>query len=79
MPLLPGDPLCTTGLASEIKAALVANCPSAVDNGDLNGLAYAIASTVVAHIKANAVVMPTALVAPPGAAGGPVTGVGSVQ
>ena len=79
MPLIPGDPLCVTGLASEIKTALIVNCPSAVDNADLNGLAYTIASAVVAHIKANAVVMPTALVAPPGAAGGPVTGVGSVQ
>ena len=77
MPLLPGDPLCTTGLASEIKTALVANCPSAVDNSDLKGLSFAIASAVVAHIKANAAVIPTALVAPP--TGGPVTGVGKVE
>jgi len=40
-------------------------------------LATAIATAVVSHITANAVVNPTLLVAPPG--GGPVTGTGGIS
>lgn len=76
MALNAGDPACTIGLASEVKAAILANCGTAIDGAELNGLSYAIASAVVSHITSNAVVLPTLLVAPSG--GGPVTGTGQV-
>ncbi len=78
MALTPGDSACLTGLASEIKTAILANCSTAQPGAELNGLAFAIASAVVAHIIANATVVPSLLVAPPGAVGGPVTGTGTI-
>jgi len=50
----------------------------AVDGPDLTSFCDAIADAVVTHITGSAVVMPTALLAPPGTAGGPVTGTGTI-
>jgi hypothetical protein len=59
-------------MANVIKTALNASAPiSSVD-----AFALALATALVPYIQANAVVNPTALVAPPG--GGPVTGTGTV-
>lgn len=67
-----------TVLQDSLRAALLsANC-GAVDGAALTAMCNAIATTVVSHITANAVVTPTALLAPPGTAGGPVTGTGTI-
>jgi len=73
-----------TTLKSEIFAAMQAKTatvfPASVAGlATYHGLlAETIALAVVAHILANAVVSPTALLAPPGTLGGPVTGTGNV-
>lgn len=68
--------LSASGLSSAIKTNLTAR-------NWFNGSAAAaqqfcddLAGAIVAHITANAVVVPTALVAPNG--GGPVTGTGTI-
>lgn len=71
--LIPGQ---GTGLAGEFYTALVPSVCS--PNAATVALCNAIAAVVVAHITANAVVVPTALLAPPGTAGGPVTGTGTI-
>ena len=79
MSLIPGDPQCTTGLSKRIYDARVAAGSTigiAPDHGPLKADCFAIASAVVAEIVANAMVIPTLLVAPAG--GGPVTGTGKV-
>lgn len=64
-------------LSSAIRVALLANPDvQAVDGDALSGLCDAIASAVLTHLVANAVVLPLLLVAPPG--GGPVTGTGTL-
>lgn len=64
-------------LSAAIKAALLADPGTgALNNAALTKTCDAIASAVVTHITANAVVLPLLLVAPPG--GGPVTGTGTV-
>lgn len=73
MPLAGTDAV----LAESIKALMLADpAIGAVDGAALDGLCSAIATAVVAHIVANAQVVPTALIAPTG--GGPVTGVGAI-
>jgi len=63
--------LNATTLGAAIKAALLAEPSSgAVDNAALTATCNAIASAVVSHITAAAIVLPALLVAPPG--GGPV-------
>jgi hypothetical protein len=70
-------PLNAATLATAIKAGLLANpATGAQDNAALAATCTAIASAVVSHITASAVVLPLLLVAPPG--GGPVTGTGKV-
>lgn len=70
-------PLNATTLASEIKAAILAEPDAgAVDGAALEALSRAIASAVVTHVTVNALVLPTLMVAPP--TGGPVTGTGVV-
>jgi len=70
-------PLSSSTLSSALRSALLANGDSnAVDNAQLTALCDEIASAVVTHIKNNAVVNPTLLVAPSG--GGPVTGTGTI-
>lgn len=64
--------LDANALALDLTAALVAGSPITTPAQ----LAQILADAVVSHIKDNAVVMPTALVAPAG--GGPVTGTGTV-
>lgn len=76
MPLVAGDPSCTTGLSKRIRDEILANVDSAIDGDQLRALAHAIAVAVVDEIQANATVLPTLLVAPGG--GGPVTGTGTV-
>jgi len=69
--------LNATTLSAALKAALLADPnTTAQNNAALTAVCDAIAATVVAHITANAVVLPLLLVAPPG--GGPVTGTGTV-
>ena len=64
--------LDANALALDLTSRLVAAAPIAT----AADLAQVIADAVVEHITNNAVVMPTALVAPTG--GGPVTGTGTV-
>jgi hypothetical protein len=60
-----------------MRAAILATpAVGAVDGPALTGLCDAIASSVVTHVVAAAVVVPTLMVAPTG--GGPVTGTGVV-
>lgn len=66
-----------TTLASLIKTNMLANPAIGAQPGAaLDGLCTAIATAVVAHIQAAAVVPGTGLVAPGG--GGPVTGASTV-
>jgi hypothetical protein len=73
-------PLNAATLSAEIKAARLAGNPGAqiVNNAALTADCDAIANAVVAHIVANAVVLPTALIAPGGMSPAPVTGTGTV-
>lgn len=66
--------LSAATLGTAIRSALTSN--GAADNAATTALANAIATAVVDHIKNNAVVVPTLLVAPGG--GGPVTGTGTI-
>jgi len=76
--------LSASTLSGLIRTALAptadgtGNASHAVDNAQLTALCDAIASSVVTHIQAAAVVLPTLLIAPPGTAGGPVTGTGTI-
>lgn len=67
-------------LKTAMRAAILAGGCNAVDGPELTGLVGAIVDTLIAHIVANAVVSPAGtplpLTAPPGTAGGPVTGAG---
>lgn len=65
--------LDANALALDITTGLLAAAPITT----AAQMAQVIADAVVNHIKDNAVVLPTALVAPGG--GGPVTGTGSVE
>jgi len=76
MALIPGDITCVTGLSKKIHDAFLASGVST--NLALRGLSFAIASAIVTEITTNAVVNPTALLSPPGTAGGPVTGTGTI-
>jgi hypothetical protein len=68
--------LSATVLSAALRAALISKGEGITDNAATTALCDAIAEAVVAHITANAVVLPVLLVAPPG--GGPVTGTGVV-
>lgn len=63
-------------LSAALRSALLASNGGWLDNAALTGMCDAIASTLLAHITANALVNVPALgiVAPPGTAGGPCTG-----
>jgi hypothetical protein len=65
--------------AKQVAQAIVAqlNVPDDVQQEALSKW-EAVVNQIFTGIVANALVVPTALVAPPGAAGGPVVGVGSV-
>lgn len=66
-------------LAGLIKSKrLAALGASGVDNAAMTADCNAIAQAVVEHLLADAVVNPLGLFAPPGTAGGPVTGGGSL-
>lgn len=67
----------TTGLAGAIHTAILASGSTPVDSAALQKLCDGIAAGVVDYLVANAVVLPTLLVAPSG--GGPVTGTGGIQ
>ena len=76
MTLLAGSAVAGTGLAGALKTALV---PSVcLDNAAVIAPSDALATAIITYIKANAVVTPTLLLAPPGTAGGPVTGTGTI-
>lgn len=69
--------LSTPTLSAAMRAAMLAEPSiSAIDGPALTAFCDALAGAIVTHITANAVVNPTALVAPSG--GGPVTGAGSI-
>ena len=78
MPLIAGPPDCFAGLSKRIRDAMLASMESATDNAELRAMAHAIAVAVVEEIQANATVVPLGLIAPPGMAGGPVTGAGTI-
>jgi hypothetical protein len=68
-------------LSAALKSARLAANPDAevVDNAALTADCDAIATTVIAHIIANAVVTPgITLIAPGGLTPAPVTGVGTI-
>lgn len=62
-------------LAALIKAQILATPPA---SQTLDTFSLAIATAVVTHLTAAAVVIPGTFVAPPGTAGGPITGTGKV-
>lgn len=71
--------LSSSVLSAAIRSAIIAKpAIQALDNAALTDLCDAIAGAVVTHITGAAVVVPTALLAPPGTSGGPVTGTGSI-
>ena len=70
-------PLSSSVLSAAMRAAILASEAKGVDGPELTALCDAISEAVVAHLVANALVIPSALVAPTG--GGPVTGVGTIQ
>lgn len=72
MPLTGSDSV----LAAALKAELLKPGSGAVDNAALTALCNAIASTVIAHVVAHALVMPTALLST--APGSPVAGTGTI-
>lgn len=84
MALQKGDSECAGGLAKRIYDNMVAGVAGFGDTTDGvargKAMSYAIASAVVDEIATNAVVSTTdtvpalGLIAPPGTAGGPVTG-----
>lgn len=78
MPLAGSD----STLSAALRAALLANPDAmAVNNSALTALCDCIASTVVAHVVANAVVLPVGvpgLIAPGGLTPAPVTGAGTI-
>lgn len=47
--------------------------------GTIDDFVEVLANATMTWITTNAVVVPTSLVAPPGSAGGPVTGTGTIQ
>jgi hypothetical protein len=61
-------------LKTALRAALLAADCGVGDNAALTRMCDAIATTVLDHIVSNAVVNSLGLIAPPGTAGGPVTG-----
>lgn len=65
-------------LKTEIQAVFDDRGTPVEDSDLLDAVALAIAKAVVSHITTDAVVLPTSLIAPPGTAGGPVTGTGKV-
>lgn len=64
MAMDPGDTGCTHGLSQRIYNAMLANPTGALDVPALKAMCYAIASSVVAEIQANAVLTGNADVAP---------------
>lgn len=65
-------------MKTQIVAVFAAKGNPVSDTALLEDICEAIATAVVNHITASAVVVPTALLAPPGMAGGPVTGTGTI-
>lgn len=74
MPLLAGDAFANTGLAGALFTTLSVTEGSRSPQMEL--FCNALANAIIPYIVANALVLPTALAAPPG--GGPVTGTGTV-
>jgi len=66
--------MSSAGMSAAIKAELDAATPITSSQE----LADAIAVAIVTYIKANAVVLPTALIAPGGMTPAPVTGTGTI-
>lgn len=66
-------------LKTEIQTVFANKGTPVSDEPLLEAVCLAIAKAVVSHITTDAVVLPTSLIAPPGTAGGPVTGTGKVS
>jgi hypothetical protein len=69
--------LTQASLATKIQTEIITQFGAAADASILNKFCQAIAKAVVDEIQQNAVVNPTALVAPQNA--GPVTGTGTIS
>lgn len=67
-------PMSSAGMSAAIKAKLDAASPMS----NSQQLADALAEAIVAYIQINAVVLPTALIAPGGMSPAPVTGTGTI-
>lgn len=72
---MPLDQAAAQACAQLIVSAL--NIPSDVQSEALNKWTTVV-SQIFSSIEENAIVMPTLLIAPPGAAGGPVVGTGTI-
>jgi hypothetical protein len=70
--------LSASRLSAAIRAKLGARAWSA-DGPELTAFCNDLAEAIITEITVNAVVVPVLLLAPPGTAGGPVTGTGGVQ
>jgi len=66
--------LSTSRLSASIRSKLVARGSFIADGAELTAFCDDIAQAVVEEITTNAVVPALGLIAPPGTAGGPVTG-----
>ena len=66
--------------SAALRAALLADAANtkAVDGPALTALCNAIANTIIPHLVANVQVNSLGLIAPPGAGGGPVTGLTTI-
>jgi len=66
-----------SAMGSAIHDAIVVAYGAAPDDAKLTEFCNALGTAIVSYIQSNAVVLPTALVAP--SSGGPVTGTGTVE
>lgn len=73
---MPLNPVAAAQVAEKIVGIL--QVPDGAKKGNLDNWTK-IVGAIFDGIAQNGLVMPTALVAPPGAGGGPVTGTGKIQ
>lgn len=74
-------PLLASRLAASMRSKLLAGAAAAVDNAALTAMCTALAEAVIEELTTNGIVLPTGtppMLAPPGVAGGPVTGTGII-
>lgn len=70
--------LSVNGMADAIANAIHASYSSDHPARTIEEFSQVLAAAIVPYLVANTVVVPTLLLAPPGTAGGPVTGTGTI-